>query len=131
MASASVEARKMRYGDGRRDSSSFMLLLVILWIWGYAWESVFSKSLHRVKGSFKLYLIKLRNSRITFNLWLIQLLREKEFIEDIHELQKELYYHTIDIIQMPRSRYCNTIYLEILQLIMGRSAHLNVNVKVS
>ena len=45
-------------------------------------------------------LIKLRNSRITFNLWLIQLLREKEFIEDIHELQKELYYHTIEIIQV-------------------------------
>ena len=43
-------------------------------------------------------LIKLRNSRITFNLWLIQLLREKEFIEDIHELQKELYFRTIDII---------------------------------
>ena len=41
-------------------------------------------------------LIKLRNSRITFNLWLIQLLREKEFIEDIHELQKELYYYTIE-----------------------------------
>ena len=45
---------EMRCGDGRRDSSSFMLL-VILWIWGWAWKSALSKNLHCVKGSFKLY----------------------------------------------------------------------------